>query len=506
MARKGAGWTLEELIDFEFFLGRGVSNQKEVGREMREGMRDAGISDDEIHRRRWGLKYWLFWERTEQEELVGKKVVTACRLVGLLLLVGMFLVGVATVRGLVTGYSYEGGPYQVELEANSTTLFDLSDFSVTAVNGEEASAKGFNVWVLLFATLGIQWLLLLAGFLGFILFRKWASGLKALLGGVIRRFSGGISVSELTAKKSQRAVLSWRLGSILHFGGVGFTDDLLVGLIWIIWFNHVALYWESILRVGAPSLEKATELMSLPWGGDHPSPKQIELTQLRTDSDYRFEDAGMVHSLSARSQADLAWSLFFFLGIAVWGLLPRLFLLFFSVWKERSVLANLDFQDREHRQLWRELSHVERSVTMEGVKDGVVLFDLGGLEISTDAVRPFLLQQLRVNPEGRYQLGVLSETQEEEAWNAMRKAPCGVVILAEGWNLSPKQFTEIWERMRAAAGDDMVIRVVIIGDGDRAEPSAPSADELSNWENFIDGLRDPLMECLSYQPSVGPES
>lgn len=510
MARKRVGWSLEELIDFEVLLGRSKTDRKEVGREMRQELKEADLCDDELGKRRHGLKYWLLWEKLIAKDLFGSRVVTASRLVAVILGLVMFLVGIGVIRGLVTTYSYETGPYQVEVEAQAWTAFDLSSVNPDAITGQIVETKGFNIWVLLAVTLGLQWVLLIAGLIGFLLFRKWSPGLKSLLASLISRFAGGLSKSEwarlYSRKKQQRSALSWRLGSVLQLAGVGYNFGLLIGLFGVLWFSKVGFYWESSLPIGAPSLQKTTEVMAIPWGGDRPVLRFVELTQTREETDYKYEDVGVVNTLPLRVRANLSWSWFFFLAIMVWGLIPRMVALFFSMWKERSLLAKLDFQDREHRQLWRDLNQVERTVSMEGMGDGVVLCDVGGLEVSTSSLRPFLLQTLRVNPEERYSLSVLDVAEEKDAWNAIRKAPCGVVILVEGWSLSPKQFTLLWQRMRQEAGLEIAIRVLVIGDGGRDQASAPSEEEMKSWQDFLDGLRDPLMECVSYQPKGAIES
>ena len=179
----------------------------------------------------------------------------------------------------------------------------------------------------------------------------------------------------------------------------------------------------------------------------------------------------------------------------MWGLLPRVLLWAMAVMKERKTLAGLEFQDIEHRRLWREISRVERAVTMEGMNDGVVLLDVGGLGISLAELRPFLLQKLRVNPESEFSVGVLDATEEREAWRAIEGAPCGVVLLVEGWDLSPKRMTSLIGRIRAEAGPKTILRVLIMGDG----LEAPLAEDFASWQEFIDGLRDPQVECVAFE-------
>ena len=129
------------------------------------------------------------------------------------------------------------------------------------------------------------------------------------------------------------------------------------------------------------------------------------------------------------------------------------------------------------------------------MKDGVELLDVGGLGLETAEIRPFLLQKLRVNPEKKYAVGVLDASEEQEAWAAMRTAPCGVVMLVEGWSLSPKQMVALIGKIRGEAGADTVLRVLVLGDG----IEAPSEEDFQIWQEFIDGLRDPRLECVAYE-------
>ncbi|MEN8846539.1 MAG: DUF2868 domain-containing protein [Akkermansiaceae bacterium] len=501
MAGKGVNWSLDELVDFEISLTDDSAPNTEIGQEMRKEMRATDALESDLAKRRWGLKYWMRWVTSKKDASVGHRVVTISQILGVCLFLFMMVAGVGVVRGLLTEYSYESGPYLIEGHADSRTGADLSTVDRSQVQGQQVKARGFNLWVFLAVTLGLQWLLIIGSLLGFLLFQKWSLGLKGILSGLMKRFVGGVGQSQwavlLGEKKSQRSALTWRLSRILQLGGIGYNAGLLAGLFGLLWFSSVGFFWESTLPMGAPSLEKTTQVLAAPWGGERPSEKTIELTELRTDSDNRYESE-IPTSVPLRSRANLAWAGFLFLAIGFWGLLPRFVFLVISVWKEKSLLSKLDFQDRAYRSLWRELSHVERSVAMEGLQDGVVLCDVGGIEVETEALRPFLLQTLRVNPEARFSVDVLDQAEEQAAWLAMRDAPCGIVILVEGWNLSPKQFTALWKRIRREAGNDTVIRVLILGDLAGGQPDAPKETEVAEWRNHIDPLRDPLMECLAY--------
>lgn len=448
--RRNASWNLEDLVDFEVAVARSPVVEAEVGRRIREDLRDGDFSDR--GRRRWGLLEWLRSKRRG----TGAKVVSAIRLFGVVLLVMTFLLGVGVIRGLVM-----------------------------RVDGQAT----LNIWVLLAGTIGIQWVIFLLGLAGFLLGRYWIGGLGFLreaIAGLVRRWAGKVSPeawrSLVAGKGRPPSALAWRLTRAMQLGGVGFNLGLMAGLFGVLWFTEVAFYWESSLsQFGGESLGRVTQVLAAPWGGRGLS--EAEVAGLR-DLPGETGDA-----------AWRAFLTFIFAALLVWGLVPRVLFWAAAVWKERRTLAGLEFQDPEHRKLWREISRVERAVSMEGMKDGVVLLEVGGLHLQTEEIRPFLLRKLRVNPEKKYGVGVLDASEEKGAWEAMRAAPRGVVLLVEGWNLSPKEMTTLFDRIRREAGEDTVMRVLVLGDG----VEAPDGEEFEQWQEFVDGLRDPQLECVAYE-------
>lgn len=450
------GWKLEDLVDFEVAVHQSPTVDAEVGREVREGLRS--MKGDEAAKRRWGLKTWL----QSKPRGNGAKVVSVTRLVGLALLIGTFLVGVGVIRGMVI-----------------------------TKDGQAV----INMWVLLAGTLGIQWLVLLGGLAAFLLFRYWIGGLgwlREVISSVVRKFAGMVSSeawqSLIQGKGKQPSAMAWRLTRVLQLGGVGFNVGLVAGLFGLLLFKEVGFYWEtSLSQFGGESLGRTTRILASVWGGHGLNADEIALLK-NVDGE-------------GREAAWEAFAQFIFVAFVVWGLVPRMLLWGFAVWKERKTLASLDFQDQGHRKLWRELSRVERSVTMEGMKDGVVLLDVGGTGLEAAKIRPFLLKNLRVNPEKSFAVGILDAKEEQEAWDAMRSAPCGVVMLVEGWSLSPKQMVALLERIRREAGAETVLRILVMGDG----LEEPDAEDFAGWQGFVDGLRDPRLECVSYQEGSNDE-
>lgn len=449
-AGKKGSWSLEDLVDFEVAVATSPSVGPDVSREIREQLRGEDLSSSTTRRK--GLKAWLRNKRTGS----GAKVTSATRLCGIFLLVGFFLLGVGVVRGMVS-----------------------------RVEGRAV----LNIWVFLAGTIGVQWLILIVGAIGFLVVRFWIGGLgwlKELVSGGVRKLAGKVSPKAWRAlvqgNGRQPSALAWRLTRLLQLGGVGFNLGLMGGLFGVLWFTEVSFYWESSLsQFGGESLGQVTRVLAAPWGGSGLGPEEV---------------AGLRRLPG--NPGDASWTAFYdfvFLALLFWGLVPRVLIWIAAIFKERKVLASLEFQDPEHRKLWREISRVERSVTLEGMKDGVVLLEVGGLDFKKEDIRPFLLRRLRVNPEGLFKVGVLDHVREREAWEAMRGAPCGVVILVEGWNLSPKEMSNLFARIRREAGNQTALRVLVMGDG----VEAPSEEDFKNWSGFIDGLRDPGLECVAYE-------
>jgi hypothetical protein len=49
--------------------------------------------------------------------------------------------------------------------------------------------------------------------------------------------------------------------------------------------------------------------------------------------------------------------------------------------------------------------------------------------------------------------------------------------------------------VRREAGEETVMRVLVLGDG--LEP--PGKGEFTQWQEFVDGLRDSRMECVAFE-------
>jgi len=175
-------------------------------------------------------------------------------------------------------------------------------------------------------------------------------------------------------------------------------------------------------------------------------------------------------------------------------------MLWFLAWNSgRRALARLDFQARAHRALWRDLTGSARVETGDRPLDGALVLDVGGSGLTADALHSFLLRRLRVHPVGWHSVAVLDPGAEAEAARALANAPAGVVLLAEGWALSPARMHGLLAKIRASSGPDTPVKFLVANTSPDQTPAAPNPDERHEWERFVDSLRDPEAEVFFYE-------
>lgn len=467
-------WTLGDLADFESLLAREDAEQgaKRIYRETIAPQLASSL--DEGERRRQGLRLWLEAKR-EGDSPVGQRLEGGLRLTGILTRMIALLFGIGIVRGLL-----------LELPV-----------------GE---GRGYNIWLFLAVTLGTQWLFLIAGGLSWLCFRKknrltWSQELLGILG----RKLAGSRVADLWSRLLKMrgdgygSILGWRLAALSQLGAAWLNIGLVVGLLAMLFVFSLSFYWESTLEsFSEQQLVNVTNGLSLPWAwaGEswRPGASGVERTSLE----------GLANpAVSPAEAVSQVWMRFFVLAILVWGLLPRILLKGYCAASERRSLRGLEFQEPRHRNLWRDMVKTERTLVKTGQADGVVVLDVGGAGVTLGAIRPFLLQALRANPESLYEVGVLDSSKEEVAAKAMKAAEMGVVLVVEGWSLSGPQMTRVYERIRELLGEKRNIRFLVVGTVKGDEISEVDEGEMAEWVKFVDTLRDPAVEAFKWEASAG---
>ena len=450
-------WTLESLVDFEQEIATSTATPATV----RTAVISATRGLEGAAARRVGLRVWL---AQVGKNAAGRKFSNALSIVGLVLVLVTFFAGISSVLGLL---DHERG--------------------------------GINLVLFLAILIGGQWLILLVAMLAWLMRGRAAegfSGVQTLVGKLARRFAGDRDdawwQNLMEGGGSPRAALLWRTARLVQAAGIFFNIGILTGLVGLVLVKHVGFFWETTTELAMHSiLEASVKFLSAPWGlwwpGAVPGRAVIETSRW-----FPSRDSGLAPGPSA-------WWEFLLMATAVWGLLPRAILWLLAWHAGRRSLAALDFQGRSHRALWRALVGTDRIETDEKPLDGVLVLDVGGNGLTAVELRPFLLRRLRVHPAAWHSVAVLDSGAEEEAALALGNAPAGVVLLAEGWSLSPSRMIALHAKIRASAGLHTPIKFLIANvDGER-KPTPPNAQEQREWERFVDSLRDPAAEVFFFE-------
>ncbi len=457
VTERGNNWELKDVVDFE----QALAGNPAMGAELRARVADAARGLDGTEARRAGLRAWLAGQR---RGAAGRRFVAALGFVEGCLGLAAWLAGMVAVLGM---WDRERG--------------------------------GVNVILFLAVLIGLQWLLLVVALLGWKFGKRTAegfTGVQMAVGRIARKMTGEPEAAWwrglADAGPKSRAAIGWRLARISQAAGLAFNIGILGGLLGLVLVRNVGFFWETTAE-GAmrPALETGARWLSLPWAawwqGAVPDGAVIDATRLTPGSPAKL-DAGPA-----------AWWQFLLMAVLFWGLLPR-GLWWFLAWRaERKALATLDFQGRHHRSLWRDLVGAERIHTEEKPLDGVLVLDVGGSGLAPETLRPFLLRNLRVNPAVWKSTAVLDPGAEEESAQALSLAPAGVVLLAEGWALSPPRMTALHERVRSTTGAATPLKFLVANVSQDSQPVPATDEERREWERFVDGLKDPAAEVFFYQ-------
>lgn len=457
MPEESQRWTLEDLVDLE----QALSTSPATTPATRDAVMAASRGLKGAAARRAGLKKWL--EETGKGS-AGRKFSSALSLVSGGLSLIALLAGISAVLGLL-----------------------------------ERERGGINVSLFLAILIGGQWLVLLLATFAWLVRRRAAegfSGLQAVAGKLARRLAGnrddGWWDHLMNGGGTARAAVLWRLARLAQAAGVCFNVGILLGLAGLVLVRHIGFYWETTTELAMRTvLLDAVKFLSLPWAAVFPG----------TVPDAAVIDASrwLPGTSAGLAPGPSQWWEFLLMVTLCWGLLPRA-ALWLIAWKAgRGSLSRLDFQGRAHRALWRDLTGSGRIETADQPLDGVLVLDVGGSGLGEDALRPFLLRHLRVHPAGWQSVAVLDAQAEQEAARLLAKAPAGIVLLAEGWSLSPARMLDLHAKVRHSAGQQAPVKFLVANVGPGHQPVEVTPDERHEWTKFVDSLRDPAAEVFFYE-------
>lgn len=456
MARHARRWTLEEVIDLE----QALAVDAKPGPSLKASVMEAARGLSGTDARSAGLRAWL--EESRKTPSAGRRFGASLSMVAAGLGLLAWLAGISGVLGML-----------------------------------DRSRGGIDVLLFLVVLLGVQWLILLMAVFAWIFRHKTAqgfSGLQALIGKVVHRFSGGADTwwdRVMDGGGAPRMALLWRLARLAQGAGVCFNVGIISGLAGLVMVKNVGFFWETTTEAAMrESLGHIVRVLSSPWSAAWPAAVP--------DASVIEASRWLPDKTAALPPGPASWWLFLLMATFVWGMLPRLVWWVSADVAFKKALGNLDFQARHHRALWRELTGVDRVDADEKPLDGVLVLDVGGSGLRQQDLRPFLLQKLRVHPASWHPVAVLDPGAESEAQAALREAPAGVVLLAEGWALSPPRMSALHSQIRSAAGPETPVKFLVANVAQDGSPMAASEVERKEWERFVDSLRDPFAEVYFF--------
>lgn len=457
MSEKFPRWTLERLVDFEHAAASSTATPP----TLRTAVSEATRGTRGAVTRRLGMHVWLAGMPSSK---AGKRFTAALGIVTAGLSILLFLTGISAVIGLM-----------------------------------DHGRGGINAVLFLAILIGGQWLVLVGATLAWLLRRRAAEGfsmVQALIGKLVRRLSGSSDnrwwQGIMDSGGMARHALLWRLARLVQTGGIAFNIGIVFGLAGLVLVKHVGFFWETTTEDTMRSgLESVTHFLAAPWAWGFPTAVP--------DASVIDASRWLPGRTTGLAPGPSQWWEFLLMTTLVWGLAPRAVLWLLAWQAQRKALANLDFQGRHHRALWREITGTDRIETDEKPLDGVLVLDVGGSGLSEETMRPFLLRRLRVHPAAWKSVAVLDSGAEHEAALALADAPAGIVLLGEGWALSPPRMRDLHSRIRTNAGADAPIKFLVANVDTDGKPTAATAEEKIEWERFVDGLRDPSAEVHFYE-------
>lgn len=480
-------WRLADIVNFEYFLrrekggdGPGPAGAAITGklRERIAGLRDA--SDSPAQARRDVFRLWLDTKTGRQpaEELPGAALQAGIMTATVLLSLVAFAGGISLVLSLLDGTS-----------------------------------KSFNVQIFFAATVLLQLLLLAFLFLGWI-FRRAIAGagtlsllhqaIRALVTFLTKRIAAGESfaagISAFT--RSYRQLASWPVFRISQTAGVFFNLGLIAGFYGCVQFIDLNFYWESTFGPAMDRIvHRITGFISLPW------------TWLRpgwTPSFDAIQSRGTGNTGVGPAADKQMWYGFLLCALLVWGLLPRFLLRFAAGAGLKRALAGVNFNQRQHRDLWRDLTAISLHAEVAPPTDGAIVLNWNGIEVGADELHTHVIRQLRVNPLESHTVGAGGGSSDDDTLFAIsqrrREQPgrdtsgSSLVVLAESWGLVPKRMREFHGKIRGHLGRDLPLHFLIVG-APAAETrfTPPATDEVRVWEVFLDTLNDPNADVKAFQ-------
>lgn len=474
-------WTVSDLIDLEYLLRQDAdSDPKDTdffAKEIEPWIEPGKIDRPDAKTLRKAFWRWLQTSKTglETSKLPGAAISGAFWTVGISIVLLMTMLGAGAVLGTL-GYE---------------------------------DSRTYNVLLLFGVTIGVQWLFLLLGLLGLVVWLIWRNhafvsfahrGFQSLIDHVAQRTMSEEAAVWWKENAKTRRLFTMPALLLTQAAGIAFNLGALAALIGSVLFVSVRFGWETTAEdTMNPALSKTTEVLGYPWSWYNsewvPDAQEIAQSRIRWQDNQRnvAEPATLTPEESAR-----AWFPFLVALMAVWGLFPRLLLYAGFDQKRRSELRGLTFSERIHREWWRNLTDIPLEVTTKGPADNAVALLWGGVKPDEKELHVAALQQLRVNVVKVSAAGGADVDQDEQSIASIekvtRKGDVRIILVVEAWSLAPRDLGDYLDQLRERVGSTAPIDCFLIGlPGGNKTMSEPETKDVKIWESFAAERNDPAL-------------
>jgi hypothetical protein len=477
-------WKIVDVIDFEWLLAEdGELDQAALeNRDRPLGNRIAGSDSRKKARdRRQIFLAWLQARRSEiSETLPGEHFLTVWQL----------LVVLSALIGVSLGLSVAGA-------------------LLLAYTGDEP----VNVGWFFACTVGIQWLILLASLLVWLLRRTTHlfenfRPLRNLLAGLL--WSWGAALQQLPGEQRQRVrarlmgirrkgevfqLLVWPLLMISQIFGVFFNVGVLVALL-LPFGRDVAFGWQSTLKTSSETVYQLVSSLAAPWSFlPQPHPTREDVLQSR------FSYSEGIQSLSLPAMT--SWWPFLFYATIFYGLIVRTALLLWCLLGLRAALRGYSFNHAGHNALFRRLSGPFIQGHLETAKLQVPEAFTSKDHQATGACLALLASELEMSEsEVELALGtlgwqlsrpILAVRIDDPSGNAVaierisREASslAGIAVLVGARRTPIRAIALMLQKITQAAGANIEVLVLVVHAGSGDASTQDTTEKLGTWRNFL---------------------
>jgi hypothetical protein len=478
-------WKIADVIDFEWLLAED-SEVDDAALRARDAELSAKISQSGVQPalkdRKDLFRAWLDARRSHLSEAPpGEYFLTARQLLSVLFaLIGAGL-GMSVAAAFLLAYT-----------------------------GDEP----VNVGWFFACTVGIQWLILVAALLIWLLRRTMHlfedfRPLRQVLSGVLWALSAALHQLPGERRETLRArlmgirrkgevfqLLVWPLLMITQIFGIFFNAGVLIALLLPLG-RDVAFGWQSTLKTSPETVYRLVSTIAAPWSflpNAHPTHEDVVQS--------RFSYTEGIKSLSLRAMT--SWWPFLFYATFFYGFLVRLFLLIWCSVSLRAALGGFSFNHAGHNALFRRLTgpfirgHMETAKlevpeafpSMSHKASGRCLALIASeLEILESEIKSGLsagfgwqlsepILPIRIDDPSGNPAALDRITREASSL-------AGVAVLIGARRAPIRAIALVLRKIAETSGGDIEILVLLVpcsADG----PGTPGlAEELGNWRNFL---------------------